>query len=141
MSLDLEKLENVREREAKTIARCPACAVTGHDKRGEHLILYPDGRFGCVANSGDAEHRRVIWKLAGGATDSKIPVRPVRTQFRFKILGLLPPHPWRRLLCRSTSLGVRANATARSGCSRHPNRILNFTAPIPPACGFDGIVC
>jgi len=67
MSLDLSKLENVRERGGKTIAACPACREVGADKKGEHLVIYDDGRFACVANSGDAgnEHRRRIMQLAG----------------------------------------------------------------------------
>jgi hypothetical protein len=49
------------------IARCPACAESGHDQKGEHLYLYADGRFGCVvypAAEGMA-HRQRIFKLAG----------------------------------------------------------------------------
>jgi hypothetical protein len=78
MTLRLTKLESVRRVDDKTIARCPACAASGHDDRGEHLVIYPDGRFGCAAHQGDAEHRRLIWRLAGDETDSKAPVRTVR---------------------------------------------------------------
>jgi hypothetical protein len=78
MALDLTKLESVRRVGDKTIARCPACAASGHDERGEHLVLYPDGRFGCAAQQGDAAHRRLIWKLAGGGIDAKASVRIVR---------------------------------------------------------------
>jgi len=67
MSLDLSKLENVRERGGKTIAACPACREVGADKKGEHLVIYDDGRFACVANGGEAgkEHRRRVMQLAG----------------------------------------------------------------------------
>jgi len=67
MSLDLTKLENVKERGTRTLAACPACREVGADKRGEHLVIYDDGRFACVANSGEAgkEHRRRIMQLAG----------------------------------------------------------------------------
>jgi len=78
MALDLKKLEGVRRVGDKIIARCPACAASGHDERGEHVVLYPDGRFGCVKHQGDAEHRRLIWKLAGSEIDSKASVRIVR---------------------------------------------------------------
>lgn len=47
-------------------ARCPACAEHGGDAHGErHLLIEPDGRFGCCANPGDSGHRRRIWRLAG----------------------------------------------------------------------------
>jgi hypothetical protein len=80
MELDLTKLENVRECGDAKRARCPACAASGHDKKGEHLMVFANGLFGCGARNGDHEHRRLIWKLAGGATGSKTPVRPVREQ-------------------------------------------------------------
>jgi len=67
MSLDLSKLQNVRERAGGWQARCPACAEAGLDKQGVHLLIYKDGRFGCVvqqAKSG-AEHRKRIFALAG----------------------------------------------------------------------------
>ena len=67
MSLDLSKLQNVREQGGKTIARCPACAERGMDETGEHLIIQPDGRFGCVVHPGPAgkPHRQRIAKLVG----------------------------------------------------------------------------
>lgn len=73
MSLDLSKLENARECGQKLIARCPACAEQGHDQRGEHLVIMPDGRFGCVTYPGAAgkEHRQRIYALAGDKTTSR----------------------------------------------------------------------
>lgn len=67
MSLDLSRLENVRQRGDKTVARCPACAEENRDTKGEHLVIYQDGRFGCVANPGAAgkSHRQRIFALAG----------------------------------------------------------------------------
>lgn len=67
MSLDLSKLENARERGGKIIARCPACAALGHDEKGEHLAIMPDGRFGCVVYPGASgkDHRKEIFALAG----------------------------------------------------------------------------
>ena len=67
MSLDLSKLQNVREQGGKTIARCPACAERGMDETGEHLIIQADGRFGCVVHPGAAgkPHRQRIAKLVG----------------------------------------------------------------------------
>lgn len=73
MPLVLEKLVNVRAGAGGAkIARCPACAEMGRDHTGDHLIIYPDGRFGCLVNPQDKEHTRRIWKLAGdGILDGK----------------------------------------------------------------------
>ena len=66
MSLDAAKLEKVRELAGGIVqARCPACAEGGHDRTGEHLRIYPDGRFGCCVHPKDGEHRKRIWALAG----------------------------------------------------------------------------
>ena len=43
--LDETRLENVRDRAGKKIARCPACFEEGHDKTGNHLSIRPDGSF------------------------------------------------------------------------------------------------
>jgi hypothetical protein len=66
MSLDVAKLEKVRELVGGIVqARCPACAEGGKDRTGEHLRIYPDGRFGCCVHPKDGEHRKRIWALAG----------------------------------------------------------------------------
>lgn len=71
MSLDLSKLECVRSLPGKIIARCPACAEAGGDKRGNHLVIYPDGQYGCVAHQGDKRHRKRIMRLVGNAGEAK----------------------------------------------------------------------
>lgn len=66
MSLDASRLERVRELPGGMVqARCPACAEGGHDHTGEHLRIYPDGRFGCCVHPRDKEHRRRIFALVG----------------------------------------------------------------------------
>ena len=66
MSLDINKLEKVVEfANGAKRARCPACAEAGQDVKGEHLRVYPDGRFGCCVYAGDSEHRKRIFALAG----------------------------------------------------------------------------
>lgn len=67
MSLDLSKLEKARERGGRIIAQCPACAKLGHDEKAEHLVILPDGRFGCVVYPGASgkDHRKEIFALAG----------------------------------------------------------------------------
>ena len=67
MGLDLSQLENVKYQGSKVIARCPACAETGNDRKGEHLFIEPGGRFGCVVNPGSDgyTHRKRIFELVG----------------------------------------------------------------------------
>jgi len=66
MSLDAAKLEKVRELAGGIVqARCPACAEGGGDRKGEHLRIYPDGRYGCCVHPKDGEHRKRIFALAG----------------------------------------------------------------------------
>jgi hypothetical protein len=66
MSLDLNELEKVVElADGAKRARCPACAESGQDRKGEHLRIYPDGKFGCCVHAGDRDHRKRIFALAG----------------------------------------------------------------------------
>lgn len=65
-SLDLALLEKLRHHPSGKIeARCPACAETGGDRTGNHLAIFPDGRFACAAHGGDSEHRKRIMELVG----------------------------------------------------------------------------
>src|ERR1017187_10163847 len=66
MSLDVSKLEKVRQLASGMIqAQCPACAEGGGDRKGQHLRIYPDGRFGCCVFPKDGEHRKRIFALVG----------------------------------------------------------------------------
>ncbi len=65
MSLNLNKLEKVRDWADGKQARCPACAEAGQDGKGEHLRIYADGRFGCCVHPRDSEHRKRIYALVG----------------------------------------------------------------------------
>ncbi|MEI8291760.1 MAG: hypothetical protein WCH99_20015 [Verrucomicrobiota bacterium] len=66
MSLDVAKLEKVRELAGGIVqARCPACAEGGNDRKGEHLRIYPDGKFGCCVHPKEGDHRKRIWALVG----------------------------------------------------------------------------
>ena len=71
MGLDLLKLENVKQHGTKIIARCPACAETGNDRKGEHLFIEQNGKFGCVVFQGTDghKHRQRIFELVGIKTD------------------------------------------------------------------------
>jgi len=64
MTLDLSKLENVKECGGKTIAACPACREVGSDKKGNHLRIWDGGGFNCIVDAGK-EHRWRILQLAG----------------------------------------------------------------------------
>ena len=77
MTLEIDLLEKARTTGGGRIqARCPACAESGGDTKGEHLAVYPDGRFGCCLYPGDKQHRRRIFALAG--KKKSIPVVTVR---------------------------------------------------------------
>jgi len=66
MGINIEQLENrVKLPNGDTRARCPACASKGNDKKGEHLMVFADGKFGCAAYQGDSEHRKEIFRLVG----------------------------------------------------------------------------
>jgi hypothetical protein len=66
MAIDLAKLEKVKGGpDGGHRARCPACASSGEDRRGEHLYIRKDGRFGCAKYPKDKAHRSKIAKLAG----------------------------------------------------------------------------
>lgn len=117
MKLDLNKLTNRRQRmkdgEQVLIARCPACAEGGHDRTGEHLIVFQNGRFACVLHPGDGadaqQHRRSIWRLAGhkGADASK----PYRRRYSPKAtLTSFPASV--RILGRVDAQGTGDRATA-----------------------------
>ena len=76
MSLNLNKLEKVRHLANGGVeARCPACAEGGHDRKGEHLLIKPDGRFGCCANPKDSDHRKRIFALVGDSSPRSIKVK------------------------------------------------------------------
>lgn len=67
MGLDLSKLEKLKRRGSNTIARCPACAESGDDRKGEHLFINDAGQFGCVLfpEQNGQQHRQRIFELAG----------------------------------------------------------------------------
>jgi len=81
MSIDITKLEKVKSKGNKTIARCPACADLGQDRTGDHLIINEDGSFACVIYQGieGRDHRKRVFGLAGikEQTKSAISVKKV----------------------------------------------------------------
>ena len=67
MGLDLSRLEKVKRRGSSVIARCPACAESNGDHKGEHLLINDAGQFGCVLFPGQSgqQHRQRIFELVG----------------------------------------------------------------------------
>lgn len=66
--LDFKKLRNVRPHPTKDgahEAQCPACCEEGSDRSGNHLMIFADGRYGCVVCPEDTEHRSRVFALAG----------------------------------------------------------------------------
>ncbi len=76
MGIDLLKLENSHKRGNKIIARCPACAEIGQDKKGNHLFINEGGRFGCIVYQGSDghDHRKRIFQLVGEGEPIKIAI-------------------------------------------------------------------
>jgi hypothetical protein len=114
MSLDLSKLERVRHRGKKTVARCPACAEVGHDRRGEHLVIDAESAFSCVIYSGDSAeakaHRKRIFALSGNHK-----IQPLVVQKRDSGTQLWGPKPvlgvLKRILGRQGRLSGRIAAS------------------------------
>ena len=42
---------------------CPACREAGSDKSGDHLTVFPSGKFACAVHPGDKAHNRRIFEL------------------------------------------------------------------------------
>ena len=47
----------------KKIEPCPACREAGTDKSGDHLAIFPSGKFACAIHPGDKAHNRRIVEL------------------------------------------------------------------------------
>jgi hypothetical protein len=100
-SLDPTRLENVKHLDGGGIrAACPACRAVGSDKSGDHLLIQPDGKFGCATHADDAEHRKKIFSLAG--------TRPASSGKRKIVCAYDYPDEHRKLLfqvCRTEPKG------------------------------------
>jgi len=66
MGINIEMLRNrVHLPNGDVRAQCPACAADGNDSKGEHLMVFANGKFGCAVYQGDKEHRSEIFRLVG----------------------------------------------------------------------------
>jgi hypothetical protein len=83
MSLDISRLQKVKKRGSNIVARCPACAENGADKKGEHLFIRNGGQFGCVLypSSAGHQHRQRIFELAGDKEKSSNYITSSRSAF------------------------------------------------------------
>jgi hypothetical protein len=68
----------------KKITQCPVCATEGHDRYGNHLVIFPGGKFGCirfetskVETAKRTEHLAKVWKLAGGKFSGLVQPKPM----------------------------------------------------------------
>lgn len=108
--LDLAKLENVRESAGKITARCPACHEIGADRKGHHLVHWPEsGKFACAARPGDKPHRQRVWLLAG-LLDATAPA------YR--------PTPQQALQRREAAAQARHRASLTDAARHHAERIF-----------------
>lgn len=111
MGLQIDLLEKPRTISGGRIqARCPACAESGGDTQGEHLVVYPDGRFGCCLHPGDKQHRKRIFALVG--KKRSIPVITVRRASRDQ-----PARQWTSV---SVTMNLPAPPTAANRDSELP---------------------
>jgi hypothetical protein len=120
MSLDHSKLNKlVRLNGGGFRAQCPACAEIGQDRSGQHLYIFPDGRFGCAAYQQDHAHRQRISALANGA-DLKPMQRAPRPEPEFVLnvpeaMAQFRKGAQRSLNILATQLGVSASALLAMG--------------------------
>lgn len=152
MSIIISRLEKVKRRQSgKIIARCPACAEEGRDKKGEHLVVMPSGKFGCIANEGDAgaDHRKRIFELAGEVTERVIP-SDIAIKPRFRTLRTGKSNPYvmgekKTHICTKTSKHPSDPSEARV----YGLRVLEYDQPpqlveIDSETGYpiiDGAIC
>lgn len=78
--INVNNLKNVVQKDGKIEAQCPACNQAGADSKGNHMVIYPDGSFGCVANPGDKEHNKAILKLVGDKGARPLPQLQIRRE-------------------------------------------------------------
>jgi hypothetical protein len=123
VSLDVRLLEKVRELDGGVVqARCPACAEGGRDQGGEHLRVYPDGRFGCCVYPKDREHRKRIFALAGDTSPRSFSVKLARVKVA------APAHSVTAALTsfvrtlRTPVLESRACASGNGDVALHPSK-------------------
>jgi len=77
MGINIEMLKNREDLPNGDVrAQCPACAAEGNDGKGEHLMVFKNGKFGCAVYQGDTEHRKKIFRLVGDEKGKRRPSGP-----------------------------------------------------------------
>ena len=131
MSLNVSKLEKVRELAGGIVqARCPACAEGGNDRAGEHLRIYPDGRFGCCVHPKSGEHRKRIFALAGERQRRL----PSSEQFTAKVASAKTTSPELRSVSAALT-GFRTLRTAKTESVSTESK----ASQVSPAADSDGV--
>ena len=132
MKIDTSKLKNAKtvQKDGKPaiVARCPACSEQGLDHTGDHLIVYEDGRFGCVVHGGAEaacqDHRKRVFQLVGTPTvihQMKIPsprrspltMTPIVKKTRVILISRTPP-PGPAGVSRPKAPALKTNTPGRS---------------------------
>jgi hypothetical protein len=109
-------LENVRTLDGGIVqARCPACAEDGQDRKGEHLRILPDGRFGCCVHPKDGDHRKKIFALAG--CKLHLPSSPGTFAVRVKVSSVLIEAQSVKAALSTVNLGTPGTGKSESGKS------------------------
>lgn len=124
MSLDVKRLEKVRELAGGvTQARCPACAEDGGDTKGQHLRIYPNGRYGCCVHPKDRAHRKRIFALVGERQ---------RRSFSVKVVGTAKPAEPARSIRDDLAGAVRTLRTGDSISEHEANCCSEGLSEVQP---------
>jgi hypothetical protein len=108
--LDLSKVEKLkRGPKGSAIGRCPACALDNHDKSGNHLIVYSDGKYGCAKHREDKEHTNLIYQLIGKYSDGSIKNTPVSKQPQIEEPEIIYPDSYLDRLIKDHSYWINRN--------------------------------
>lgn len=69
---EYEEMPDLGTGGTKLVGLCPACAEQGRDSNLRHLVIYPNGKFGCAAypalaieTPARAAHLQRVWQLVG----------------------------------------------------------------------------
>jgi hypothetical protein len=132
MSIDITKLEMVKNRtDGKIVARCPACAECGGDKKGQHLAVWSSGKFNCAAYEGDSgkDHRKRVFELAGMASERVMPSNITeKPRFRTGRTGISKSYAYGKKespICLRTSV----YPSEASGARLYALRVIQYDHP------------
>lgn len=92
--LDLAKMEKVRQQGTRILARCPACAELGEDRKGDNLTVFENGVYACAKRQGDREHGKRILQLVGIRRRGQAPLASRLAMPHPKRDAAAPLPPW-----------------------------------------------